>query len=107
MKGSVHLVSTAHTMNRLVACKPPEVFSVVKTCQLWYNSVLITCSTLSYASVLQSMLHLALLGLQQMWEDMGVRWEWTWYSQTAHAFTQPQLVGAAASAVSLLCCAVM
>ena len=55
------------------------------------------------------MLHLqvALLALQQMWEDIGVTWEWTWYSQTAHAFTQPQLVGGAASEVSLFCCAVM
>lgn len=48
-----------------------------------------------------SMLHPVCVGLQRMWEDMGVKWEWTWYSQTVHAFTQPQLVGPAASAVSV------
>lgn len=56
---------------------------------------------------LRSCCTLHFVGLQQMWEDMGVTWEWTWYSQTAHAFTQPQLVGAAASAVSLLRCTVL
>ncbi|KAL3160801.1 hypothetical protein ABBQ38_009212 [Trebouxia sp. C0009 RCD-2024] len=40
------------------------------------------------------------LATQRMWEDMGVKWEWTWYSQTVHAFTQPQLVGPAASAMA-------
>ncbi|DBA94647.1 hypothetical protein WJX77_011870 [Trebouxia sp. C0004] len=30
---------------------------------------------------------------QEMWESMGVKWEWTWYSQTVHAYTEPDLVG--------------
>ena len=55
----------------------------------------------------QHLRNFVLLGLQRMWEDMDVKWEWTWYSQTVHAFTQPQLVGAAASAVSLFCSAVL
>lgn len=41
--------------------------------------------------------------LQQMWEDAGITWEWTWYSGTVHAFTQPDLVGENASAVSPTC----
>ena len=36
-----------------------------------------------------------------MWESMGVVWEWTWYSQTVHAYTEPDLVGANAGTVSL------
>ena len=47
---------------------------------------------------------LALLDMQQMWESMGVKWEWTWYSQTVHAFTEPQGVGAAASSVCAVPC---
>ena len=39
--------------------------------------------------------------LQEMWESMGVVWEWTWYSQTVHAYTEPDLVGANAGTVSL------
>nr|QOL01212.1 putative extracellular protein TR9_020 [Trebouxia lynnae] len=42
----------------------------------------------------------AALSTQQMWESMGVKWEWTWYSQTVHAFTEPQGVGAAASSTA-------
>ena len=41
--------------------------------------------------------------LQQMWEDAGITWEWTWYSGTVHAFTQPDLVGENASPVSPTC----
>ena len=36
-----------------------------------------------------------------MWESMGVKWEWTWYSQTVHAYTEPDLVGANAGSVGL------
>ena len=56
--------------------------------------------------------------MQTMWENMGVTWEWTWYSQTVHAFTEPQGVGAGATMVcavlcwaglgcAVLCCAVL
>ncbi len=38
---------------------------------------------------------------QEMWESMGVKWEWTWYSQTVHAYTEPDLVGANAGSVGL------
>ena len=38
---------------------------------------------------------------QEMWESMGVTWEWTWYSQTVHAYTEPDLVGANAGSVGL------
>ena len=38
--------------------------------------------------------------LQEMWDEAGIVWEWTWYSQTVHAFTQPFLAGANATAVS-------
>ncbi len=45
---------------------------------------------------------------QEMWESMGVKWEWTWYSQTVHAYTEPDLVGANAGSVGLsshqFCC---
>ena len=35
-----------------------------------------------------------------MWDGLGIDWEWTWYSQTVHAFTEPDLVGVNAAAVS-------
>ena len=40
-----------------------------------------------------------LLHLQEMWDGLGIIWEWTWYSQTVHAFTEPDLVGANAGSV--------
>lgn len=38
------------------------------------------------------------LSTQQMWDGLGIDWEWTWYSQTVHAFTEPDLVGVNAAA---------
>ncbi len=45
--------------------------------------------------------HISHLCSQEMWESMGVKWEWTWYSQTVHAYTEPDLVGTNAGSVSL------
>ena len=42
--------------------------------------------------------------VQKIWEGVGVNWEWTWYSQTVHAFTEPQGVGSAATAVRAVPC---
>lgn len=99
------------------------VCSLCWHCSTMLRSQFVKCfylAPLSFASVglthrahddlhqhLKTCCTLHIVGLQQMWEDMGVNWEWTWYAQTAHAFTQPQLVGAAASAVSLFCCTVL
>lgn len=48
----------------------------------------------------QSVSHDEAAMTQQMWEDAGITWEWTWYSGTVHAFTEPDLVGSSASASS-------
>lgn len=78
-------------------------------CTLVLASVVVAHMCISHVDMHQHLRTCCTLhfGLQQMWEDMGVTWEWTWYSQTVHAFTQPQLVGAAASAVSPFCCTVL
>lgn len=37
---------------------------------------------------------------QSRWDAAGLIWEWTWYSQTLHAFTEPFMSGPNATAVS-------
>ena len=88
--------ATQHLM--LLALTHPSALS---SCYVTEGLYMLSIVQLAYTKLSLVCAHNCHSRPQEMWESMGVKWEWTWYSQTVHAYTEPDLVGANAGSVGL------